>query len=245
MSASLERASALLSHDRYDQAETEARQAVGQNPDDPQGHALLAVALVNQDGEAKQREAVYAAQMAVHLAPAWPWAQYILAYVYRDTGKLREAEAAVKESVRLDASDADAWGLWASLAFGQSRWQEARDLAERGLTVSPDHVGCANLRAMALTKLEQPDAAQSALLSALAKEPENPLTHATRGWGLLEANKPQEAMAHFQESLRLDPESEWAKRGIVEALQARNPVYRAILQYFFWMGRFRRPCAGA
>jgi hypothetical protein len=44
-------------------------------------------------------------------------------------------------------------------------------------------------------------------------------------------------MEHFREALRLDPQSGWAKAGILEAIKARNVVYRWMLAYFLWMGR--------
>jgi hypothetical protein len=37
--------------------------------------------------------------------------------------------------------------------------------------------------------------------------------------------------------LRLEPEMTFARQGIVEALKARNIVYRAMLKYFLWMGK--------
>jgi hypothetical protein len=40
--------------------------------------------------------------------------------------------------------------------------------------------------------------------------------------------------------LRLDPENEWARHGIVEALKARNFIYAVVLKYFLWMSRFSR-----
>jgi hypothetical protein len=45
------------------------------------------------------------------------------------------------------------------------------------------------------------------------------------------------AQEHFREALRLDPDLEYAREGMLEALKARNPVYRAMLAYFLWLGR--------
>jgi hypothetical protein len=45
------------------------------------------------------------------------------------------------------------------------------------------------------------------------------------------------ALEHFREALRLDPELEWARAGIVEALKARYLLYRVMLRFFLWMGR--------
>src|SRR5439155_8849364 len=48
---------------------------------------------------------------------------------------------------------------------------------------------------------------------------------------------PRPALDHFREALRLEPGLEWARAGIVEALQARNFVYRWLLAWFLWMSR--------
>src|SRR5204863_7764085 len=74
--------------------------------------------------------------------------------------------------------------------------------------------------------------------ATLAKNPENALTHANQGWTFLERGDPKKALHHFREALRLDPENEWARQGIVEALKARNIIYAVMLKYFLWMSRF-------
>ena len=72
---------------------------------------------------------------------------------------------------------------------------------------------------------------------ALARRPDDPLTHANQGWALLHAGQPRQALEHFREALRLNPDLDWAKAGIVEALKARNFLYRWMLAYFLWMAR--------
>jgi hypothetical protein len=54
---------------------------------------------------------------------------------------------------------------------------------------------------------------------------------------LLEQRQPQKAMEHFREALRLDPEMEWARLGIVEAMKARHFIYRVMLGYMLWMAK--------
>ena len=63
------------------------------------------------------------------------------------------------------------------------------------------------------------------------------MTHANQGWTLLEANEPAKALEHFREALRIDPTSQWARQGIIEALKARHFVYRMMLIYFLWMAK--------
>lgn len=75
------------------------------------------------------------------------------------------------------------------------------------------------------------------MTETLARGPENALSHTVQGWNYLESNRPREALESFRTALRLDPDLDYAKRGMVEALKARNWLYRILLQYFLWMGR--------
>ena len=90
---------------------------------------------------------------------------------------------------------------------------------------------------MALVRMGRKVEAEAPLAAALARAPENALTHANYGWALLHRDKIKEAFAAFREALRLDPTSSWAREGIVEALKARNFIYRLLLRYFLWMSR--------
>src|SRR5690606_21011372 len=62
-------------------------------------------------------------------------------------------------------------------------------------------------------------------------------SHANMGWTLLHQGQPRRAAEHFREALRLDPTSDWARSGIVEAMKARSPIYRVFLAYFLFMSR--------
>ena len=80
----------------------------------------------------------------------------------------------------------------------------------------------------------------STLGSALANDPENALTHANQGWALLHRGNYRQALEHFREALRIDPELDWARAGIVEALKAHHFIYRQMLRFFLWIGRQAR-----
>lgn len=134
--------------------------------------------------------------------------------------------------------DADYYALLASIRIQQRQWADALTQAEQGLSLDPDHVGCANLKAIALVKLGRRQEAGTTIGATLAKDPENAATHANQGWALLNQGDHKAAMEHFREALRLKPDMEWARQGILEALRARNPVYALMLRYFLWMSRF-------
>jgi tetratricopeptide (TPR) repeat protein len=91
---------------------------------------------------------------------------------------------------------------------------------------------------MALVKLGRKEEAGHTIDVALTRDPDNAVTHANMGWALLESGDPEKALHHFQEALRIDPTSEWARSGIVEAMKARHIIYRWMLGYFLWMMRF-------
>jgi Tfp pilus assembly protein PilF len=232
MNARFHRAQLLLNQRRYDLAEKELRAALAEDPGDSDGHAILAMCIAEQK---RYDEATHEAQEAIRLEPDSPLAHYALASVYDDRDRLEDAERSIREAIRLEPEDADSHAMLASLHLQRHRWADAVDAAQAGLECDPEHVRCANLRAMALVKLRRRDEADATIQAALERDPDNALTHANQGWALLHANDPKRALEHFRESLRLEPNMEWARLGIVEALKARNIIYRLILRYFLWM----------
>ncbi len=234
MDTHLDRAGVLLQQGRYAMAEQELRARLVQQPEDPVAHALLALCLSYQD---KYEEASAEAGRAVHYGPDLAFPHYAMGSVLLRRNRFAEAEASVREAIRLDPYDADHFSLLAGIHLEQRRWSQALDAATRGLELDPEHAQCKNLHAMALVKLGRKEEAGIALQGALAKDPENALSHANQGWALLHAARHKDALGHFREALRLNPDMEWARLGIVEALKARHVVYGLMLRYFLWMSR--------
>lgn len=232
MTAHLERAHVLLRQSRFELAEKEVRRAISEEPDSSTAFAFLSLCL---DGLDRHDEALEAAETAVGKDPEDDFAFYTKASAHLALRQRDEARRAVDEAIRLDPEDSDYYALAASIAVSGKKWQEALDKAEEGLSFDPEHVGCTNMRAMALNRLGRREEAGMALEAALSRDPDNASTHANRGWALLQAGNTKEAMESFREALRLEPGSEWARQGIIEALKARNPFYRIMLKYFFFM----------
>jgi tetratricopeptide (TPR) repeat protein len=237
MSAHFQRAIILIDQSRHAQAEAELRQALAADPDDALAHAFLALCLAKREAF---EDATREAQAAIALAPDLAFAHYVLASVLEDRNRYDEALAAIEEAIRLDPEDADYYALLAGIRMGERKWALALAAAEEGLRIDAENVGCTNLRAMALVKLGRREEAGVTIDAALAKDPENAVTHANQGWTLLEQGEPKKAMEHFREALRLEPELDWARAGIVEALKARNLIYGLMLRYFLFMARLGR-----
>jgi tetratricopeptide (TPR) repeat protein len=234
MNAHYDRALLLYQQSRYDLAGEELRQELAEEPNNASAHALLALCLCNRkDFPAATREA----EEAIRLAPDVAFTHYALAYALYHRDLLQQAEAAIQQALELAPWDADYHALLASIRFDQRRWPDALAAAEQGLSFDAEHTGCVNVRAMALVKLGRRAEAGATIGEALRRDPDDALTHANQGWTLLEQNQPHKAMEHFREALRLEPNLEWARQGIVEALKARHWVYRQMLRYFLWMGR--------
>ena len=233
-SPSYQRALILHGQRRYADAERELRQALVEHPQDGRAHAMLALCLSEQK---RLREATNEAQQAIGIEPDEPFAHYALAVVLVDRKRPGEALAPIQEAIRLDPYNPDHFALLSAIRLEQRAWPSALEAAERGLELDAEHEYCSNLRAMALVKLGRRSEAGATIGDSLSRNPENATTHANQGWKLLHDGDPKRAMHHFRESLRLDPTDEWAKAGIVEAIKARNPLYRWLLLYFLWMAR--------
>ena len=232
--AARSRALHLVQQGRFDLAEPELRGALARDPDDAHLHAVLALALVQLDRAA---EALPEADRAVGLAPDWGLGHVARADALLDLDRAREAAGAAREALRLDPDDVAARVKLAAALLDQGKPEEALAATDEALALDPEHAGAANVRAVALVRLGRRDEAAATVEGALARDPDNAVSHANRGWTLLHQGREREAMGAFREALRLDPDNDWARSGIVEAMKARNAVYRLLLKYYLWMGR--------
>lgn len=230
----LARAQLLIERSRYEEAIGELQQHLAQEPNNPLVHSYLGLCLCEMK---RYADATQEAQLGVHLGPDQPFSHYALAEVLYARKRFKEALPAAQEALRLDPREPRTFGLISRIHFAQSRWQASLDAATEGLAFDPEDVVCSNLRAMSLVKLGRRTEAGATIDTALARNPEVALTHANQGWTMLERGQPQKAMEHFREALRIDPELEWARMGIVEAMKARHGIYRWMLVWFFWMSR--------
>ena len=226
----LDAAFTFASHDDWPRVVSSARKALASDPDDPSAHALLALGLAHMG---QPREAVEAGRAAVARDPEMAFAHYAHAWALLEDDDSSRAERAAREALRLQPG-ADEYGLLANVYSRQLRWKEALDAAERGLDDDPMNECCRNFRALALTSLGQTGEATSAVHQSLATDPDDAYSHANRGWLLLRVSNVEEALDSFRTALRLDPAMEWARLGVIEAMKARNRVYRIMLRYTLW-----------
>ncbi|MBA3710085.1 MAG: tetratricopeptide repeat protein [Planctomycetes bacterium] len=219
---------------RVQLAEASFRACLADEPGHAGAHAMLGLCLADQE---RFEDAGREAGAAVAAAPDDAFAHYAVARILHLRNRFDEAERAIGEAVRLDPDDADYRGAKAAILASRERWSDCLTTAEEGLALDAEHVMCTNLRGLALTHLGRRAEAEGFIDESLRRNPENALSHANQGWTLLHQGDPRRAATHFREALRLDPDNEWARRGIVEALKARNIVYRWMLAWFLWLSR--------
>ncbi len=234
MNLHLTRARLLMEQSRYELAEEQLRLSLTENSADSESHALLSLCLLARD---QFDDAEDEARQAIVNAPDVALGFHALAAVQQKRGLLTQADETVREAIRLDPWNEHHWGLLAGIEYARYRWKECLEAAVKGLECNADDITCTNLQAMALVQLGRREDAGLTIAQALAHDPDNATTHANQGWRLLHERQPDQAMIHFREALRLEPNSEWAREGIIEAMKARHFVYRWMLAFFLWMGR--------
>ena len=228
------RAQLLMDSSRYSDAKEELGRALAIAPDNETAHALAAI---NSSMMEDHGAAIKHGKLAVTNAPDSPFMHYALAIALFNADEKPESQKAINEAIRLDPFDADLYALLARIYLARRDWDEALSEAERGLKIDAEHIECLNIRATALRQLNRPEESSAVIEHTLRVAPDNTSALVNLGWNKIEQGKHKEALEHFREALRLDPESEAARFGVVEALKASNVIYRIILRYFLWMSK--------
>jgi len=228
----IQRASLLIQHRRYEDAQKELRQVLASEPNHPYAHALLGVSSTELG---RHDEALEHVKTALGQQPENPYFLYLMGLIYTRKDNLTEATKFVMNAISFDPQNADYFGLLAMIKLDEKKWEDALTYANRGLQADPENLICLNSRSTALLKLDRKEESYQTIKEALHNDPHNSHTHSNLGWGLLEQGEHSKALESFREALKLDPENNHAKAGLVEALKARYWFYRVFLQYVFWM----------
>ncbi|MDO7853258.1 tetratricopeptide repeat protein [Hymenobacter convexus] len=192
----------LLELHRPALAEAAARQRLAADPANWEN--LLALAEAQQ----QQNQLVAAADTAAAAIRAEAnahQAHFALAQALGRLGHLRQAEAAVRQALRLSPRVPRYHGFRAQLFYLQQSYNAAIACAEEGLRLAPEHADCLLWRALSQERLDQPSAANEDFQRLLRVAPESELVHARLGRVLLNRYQPAAADQHLAEALRQDP----------------------------------------
>jgi len=232
----LQRAHQLMQHNRYKDAERELINILSIDPNNASALALLSICKIEQND---LPEASRLIQEAIGKEPANDHFLYIQSLIFIKQDKTKDAEKFIRSAISINPESAEYFGLLATVNLNKKEWQAALEAADHGLSIDASNLLCLNSRSTALFKLDRKDDAYSTIREAISQDPENEVTHTNIGWGLLEKGDHLEALKHFREALRINPNYGNAKAGLVQGLKARYWFYRIFLKYSFWLGNMK------
>jgi tetratricopeptide (TPR) repeat protein len=228
----IERANLLLEQGRVNDAIRELKNVLQQEPENDQALSIYARCYYKKKEFDKGIETILE---AIRIYPQNSYYFYLLGFGHYRKNRHREALEFLDKAISMHPYAPEYYGMIAHVYIAEKEFQKALSKANEGLALDSENINCLNARSIAQNKLKLTDEAIETMQNALAKDPENEITHATIGWNFLEKGRHQDSANHFREALRINPESESARAGLKEALKSKIPPYRWILQYSFWI----------
>jgi tetratricopeptide (TPR) repeat protein len=199
--ARLNQGANLLARNKPETAEDTFRGVIESFPESASAHALLAMALSDQN---RGRESLRSADQAIKLNPHLALAHAARACALEASGLVWEAEMEGRQAVALAPTDPNRHSDLAGIVGRAGRYREALDITGKGLSLNPQHLPSLHCRALALVSLGQVDEAQDLLTSALLEDPDLAQLHASIGLLLETRGEKVRAADEFREAIRLD-----------------------------------------
>ena len=223
---------------RFADAVTAFKEALAQEPND--AFALHQLAGCQWRIPEARKEALQTIDQAIAIEPNGAEHHVLRAFILCALDRPREALSSTQMALALDPVDSYAHTAEAQAYLQMENWPLAERSAREALALDADNSGAANQLAQALRLQNKLDENAAHLAGMLARDPEDAFTHANAGWAALQRGQHREAEVHFREALRLDPDFDYAREGLLSSFRARSPLYRGYLKYCFAMARLNR-----
>lgn len=220
---------------RTDDALTAYRAALAVDPTNADLLRRLAHCQMRSEKEAEQ--ALVTIGQAVALVPNDPYNHVVRSLVLAEQRKSKFAVAAAEEAIALEPELSLGHSALANAYMKRQSWHAAEVSAKKALSLQPDEEMAANILAHALFCQGKQVENQVHISNLLHQDPEDPYTHYAAGLAALQAEQYQKAEEHFLEALRLNPNFDAAREGLLHAFRARSIIYRSYLRYGFFMTR--------
>jgi tetratricopeptide (TPR) repeat protein len=230
-----QRAALLIDQNRYEDAAALLNDALSANPED--SFALYLLALCQLHIPKNEAKALATISQALSLDSMNASFFALRSSIYHAIDKNKQALADADQAIAIEPENDYGHVARGSALMGMEKWAEAERSFREALRIDPDNIHAGNLLAVTLRHQNRSGETREHIGSLLAKNPNDSFSHANAGWAALERHDLGKAKSHFLESLRLDPESEYARRGIIETFKAKSPAYRAYLAYCFKMAK--------
>jgi len=223
---------------RYEEAAKAFMEALAQEPND--AFALHQLAGCQWRIPEQRKEALETIDRAIAIEPVEAEHHVLRAFILCALDRPKESLESTRMALTIEPNDSLAHTAEAQAYLQMENWPLAERSAREALALDADNTGAANQLAQALRLQNKLAENAEHLAGMLARDPEDAFTHANAGWTELQRGRHQEAEAHFREALRLDPDFEYAREGLLTSFRARSPLYRGYLKYTFAMARLNR-----
>ncbi|HEX3514336.1 MAG TPA: tetratricopeptide repeat protein [Trebonia sp.] len=130
-----------------------------------------------------------------------------LGSVLIDQGRYQEAEAALREAIRLDRGHTSAHNDLGYLLNELQQYEEAETVLREAIRLDPENSNAHNNLGFALNELRRHQEGETVLREAIRLDPENSAAHNNLGFALNELQRYREAETILREAIRLDPEN--------------------------------------
>ncbi len=217
---------------RYDEARQSLERELEIAPEHVYARGLHALCVARKD----KARGLELARALVGDSPTNAYAHYALGLVYDQRGEHSESVRAIRQALEIAPLNAEYLRLLAYELTRLDRWSDALPYAERAVERAPNGDDGLVLLGAIHSHFGDLERAKAAWEAALRANPEHELAHANLGWLRMRKQDPNGALPHYYDALRLDPNSEFARRGLRDALVKRKWIGRWI-QFFEPIGR--------
>lgn len=171
MDALLNQARLSLQSGHFGDAESVCRTALAQAPEHPHALHLMGLVLALRH---EPQQALPLLQKAAQLQPDAPEIHFDLAHAFSDTGKLEDAAAGYRRTLKLAPTWPAPWINLANILIKLNQPDEAIDLTQRGRKLFPDNADLANALGNAMSRKGYFREALAAYGQAALLAPESP-----------------------------------------------------------------------
>lgn len=222
----VERAKTLVGLERYKEAEEILLQVLAGDPTNSDVLEQLSRICYNTK---RLRDGIRYAKLAITADPESYYAHYLYAHGHQ-TRNTKLAYKHLESSLKIEPNFSNSLYLLAVLQVNDAKLKEALETISHGLRVSPNHSQLLGLRTRALTILGRKEEAAESAQAALRTNALDPGAHAEFAHFQLQVGDREESVARFREALRLDPNNTEAREGLMNALRAKNILFRLTLK---------------
>ena len=196
-----------------------AQEVLKMAPSNPEAHALLALALAEQDKMAQAKETISKLDKEPkQTALVWN----LLGRYYARTNDPQAAAAALQESVQLAPTNSYFQAFSGSFFLSQNNFEQAQVCLKRATMLNPDDANVWRMLARAYYELHQPDQAIAALAQRAKLQPKDNRALEELGKLQLSSNHADDAVESFKRETELVPENNGAWDLLINSLVMAN-----------------------